>query len=162
MEKLIMKYKQKSIPLSKAKLKPHPLLIELTKNDVIQLRANQSIDDLPIEVIQSLLDLHPLAVIFDTDDNSYLTLTTSSILERFKAHPLKAKLNLRLLIYPQEVTEQVLLTTLLFDGALTLFSKNNLSTNIKHRLNCIKEQGKATPKQYVLANLANTSPSTFR
>ena len=97
-----MKYKQKSIPLSKAKLKPHPLLIELTKNDVIQLRANQSIDDLPIEVIQSLLDLHPLAVIFDTDD-TYLTLTTSSILERFKAHPLKAKLNLRLLIYPQEV-----------------------------------------------------------
>ena len=58
-----MKYKQKSIPLSKAELKPHPLLIELTKNDVIQLRANQSIDDLPIEVIQSLLDLHPLAVI---------------------------------------------------------------------------------------------------
>ena len=158
-----MKYRQKSIPLLKAELKTHPLLIELTKNDVIQLKANQSICDLPIEIVQSLLDLHPLAVIIDTDDNSYLTLTTTSgILERFKAHPLKAKLNLRLLIYPQEVTEQVLLTTLLFDGALTLFSKTNLSTNIKHRLNCIKEQGIATPKQYVLANLANTSPSTFR
>lgn len=158
-----MKYKLKSIPLLKAKLKPHPLLIESTKNDVIQLRANQSIDGLPIEVVQLLLDLHPLAAIIDTDDNSYLTLTTTSgILERFKAHPLKAKLNLRLLIYPQEVTEQVLLTTLLFDGALTLFSKTNLSTNIKHRLNCIKEQGIATPKQYVLANLANTAPSTFR
>ncbi|MEJ2911781.1 hypothetical protein [Pseudoalteromonas sp. C12FD-1] len=81
-----MKYKQKSIPLLEAELKPHPLLIQLTKNDVIQLKANQSIDDLPIEVVRSLLDLHPLAVIIDTDDNSYLTLTTSSILERFKAH----------------------------------------------------------------------------
>ena len=127
-----MKYKLKSIPLLKAKLKPHPLLIESTKSDVIQLRANQSIDDLPIEVVQSLLDLHPLAVIVDTDDNSYLTLTTSSIFERFKAHPLKAKLNLRLLIYPQEVTEQVLLTTLLFDGALTLFSKSNLKYVVLH------------------------------
>lgn len=157
-----MKYRQKSIPLLKAELKAHPLLIELTKNDVIQLKANQSICDLPIEIVQSLLDLHPLAVTIDTGDNSYLTLTSSGILERFKAHPLKAKLSLRLHIYPQEVTAQVLLTNLLYDGALTLFSKNNLSTNIKHRLGCFKAHGIHAPKKTILANLANTSPSIFR
>lgn len=157
-----MKYRQKSIPLLKAELKTHPLLIELTKNDVIQLKANQSICDLPIEIVQSLLDLHPLAVTIDTGDNSYLTLTSSGILERFKAHPLKAKLSLRLHIYPQEVTEQVLLTNLLYDGALTLFSKTNLSTNIKHRLGCFKAHGIHAPKKTILANLANTSSSIFR
>lgn len=162
MEKLIMKYKQKSIPLLKAELKPHPLLIELTKNDVIQLRANQSIDDLPIEVIQSLLDLHPLAVIFDTDDNSYLTLTTSNILERFKAHPLSKKLFLKIHIYPADVIEHVLGVTLLYNCAVTLYLKNGLSSNIQHRLGCFKAHGIHAPKKTTLANLANTSPSIFR
>ena len=157
-----MKYRQKSIPLSKAELKAHPLLIELTKNDVIQLKANQSIHALPIEEMQLLLDLYPLAVTTDTHDDSYLTLASSAMFERFKAHPLKAKLNIKLQIYPQEAVEHVLATTLLYDHALTLSLKANLSTNLKRRLSCFEEQCIPIPKQQVLANLANTSPSAFR
>ncbi len=59
-----MKYKQKKIQLTKAKLQAHPQLRELTKNDVVNLKVNQCIGELPIKVIQMLLDLHPLKCTF--------------------------------------------------------------------------------------------------
>lgn len=59
-----MPYKNKSIPFSKAKLIAHPQLFALTKNDVTQLKVNQCISELSIEVIQTLLDLHPLKCTF--------------------------------------------------------------------------------------------------
>ncbi|URQ90123.1 hypothetical protein [Pseudoalteromonas sp. SCSIO 43101] len=157
-----MKYKQKVIQLDKAKLKAHPLMSELTINDVVQLKQSKSIDELPIEVIQTLLDLRPLPVTPDTDDDCYLTLSPDGILERFKAHPLQSKLNLKLHVYQQADIEQVLITTLLYNSALTLYLKNSLSSNIQHRLNCFKAHDIHAPKKTILANLANTSPSTFR
>lgn len=157
-----MNSRQKSIQLSKVKLRSHPLFVELVKNDAAHLKANQSIDELPIEVIQTLLDLNPLPVTLSTDDDCYLTLTSSGILERFKAHPLSKKLILKVHIYPADVIEHVLRVTLLYNCAVTLYLKNGLSTNIQHRLSCFKEYGIQAPKKNVLANLANTSPSTFR
>lgn len=59
-----MKYKQKSVLLSKAKLIAHPQLIALAKNDVADLKVNQCISELLIEVIRTLLDLHPLKCTF--------------------------------------------------------------------------------------------------
>ncbi len=157
-----MKYKQKSVLLSKAKLIAHPQLIALTKNDAAHLKANQSIDELPIEVIQTLLDLHPLPVTLCTDDDCYLALASSGILERFKAHPLSEKLFLKVHIYPADVIEHVLSVTLLYNCAMRLYLKNGLSTNIQHRFGCFKAHGIHAPKKTTLANLANTSPSTFR
>jgi hypothetical protein len=157
-----MKFKQKAIQLAKAKLKTHPLLSELAKNDVVQLKPNKNIDELPIEVIQTLLDLHPVPVTLSANDDCYLTLSPGGILERFKAHPLQTKLNLKLHVYQQADIEQVLITTLLYNPALTLYLKNSLSTNIQHRLSCFKEHDIHAPKKTILANLANTSPSIFR
>lgn len=59
-----MKHKQKAIPLAKAKLQTHPLLGELIKNDIADLKVNQCISELLIEVIRTLLDLHPLKCTF--------------------------------------------------------------------------------------------------
>lgn len=157
-----MKNRQKSIQLSQVKLKSHPLFVELIKNDVVNLKVNQSIDELPIEVIQTILDLTPLPVTLSTDDDCYLTLAPSGILERFKAHPLSKKLTLKLQVYPADAIEHVLEVTLLYNGAITLYLKSGLSTNIQHRLNCFKEHDISAPKKCVLANLANTSSSTFR
>jgi hypothetical protein len=157
-----MKYKQKAIQLNKAKLQVHPLLGKLIKNDVVQLKANQCIDELPIEVIQTLLNLYPLPVTLSTDDNCYLTLAAYGLLERFKTHPLSKKLILKLQVYPADTIEHVLEVTLLYNGAITLYLKSGLSTNIQHRLNCFKEHDISAPKKCVLANLANTSSSTFR
>ncbi|MBO7926369.1 hypothetical protein J5X91_08810 [Pseudoalteromonas sp. K222D] len=157
-----MKHKQKAIPFAKAKLQTHPLLGELIKNDVTDLKVNQCISELPIEVIQTLLDLRPLPVTPDTNDNCYLTLASSGILERFRAHPLSKKLILKVHIYPADVIEHVLRITLLYNCAVTLYLKNGLNTNIQHRLNCFKAHGIHAPKKTILASLANTSPSTFR
>lgn len=157
-----MRYKQKSIPFDNAKLKIHPLLVTLTKNDVTQLKVNQSIGELPIEVIQTLFDLNPLPVALSTDDDCYLTLAPSGILERFKAHPLSKKLSLKLYVYPTDAIEHVLSVTLLYNYAVTLYLKNGFSTNIQRRLSCFKEHSIHAPKKTILANLANTSPSIFR
>lgn len=157
-----MKHKQKAIPLAKAKLQTHPLLGELIKNDIADLKVNQCISELPIEVIQTLLDLRPLPVTPDTNDDCYLTLASSGILERFRAHPLSKKLFLKVHIYPADVIEHVLSVTLLYNCAVTLYLKNGLSTNIQHRFGCFKEHGIHAPKKTILANLANTSPSIFR
>lgn len=157
-----MKHKQKAIPLAKAKLQTHPLLGELIKNDIADLKVNQCISELPIEVIQTLLDLRPLPVTPDTNDDCYLTLASSGILERFKAHPLSKKLFLKVHIYPADVIDHVLSVTLLYDCAVTLYLKSNLSTNAQRRLRCFKAHGIHAPKKTILANLANTSPSTFR
>lgn len=157
-----MKYKQKAIQLNKAKLQIHPLLGKLIKNDVVQLKPNKSIDELPLEVIQTLLDLYPLPVTLDTNDDCYLTLASSGILERFKAHPLSKKLILKVLIYPAGAVDQVLSCTLLYDCALTLSLKNCLGANIQQRHACFKAHGIRAPKKTILANLANTSPSAFR
>jgi len=157
-----MRYKQKSIPFDNAKLKIHPLLVTLTKNDVTQLKVNQCIGELPIEVIQTLLDLNPLPVALSTDDDCYLTLAPSGILERFKAHPLSKKLFLKVYIYPADAVDHVLRVTLLYNCALTLYLKNGLGANIQQRHACFKAHGIHAPKKTILANLANTSPSTFR
>ncbi|WP_338410953.1 hypothetical protein [Pseudoalteromonas nigrifaciens] len=157
-----MKHKQKAIPLAKAKLQTHPLLGELIKNDIADLKVNQCISELPIEVIQTLLDLRPLPVTPDTNDDCYLTLASSGILERFKAHPLSKKLFLKVHIYPADVIDHVLSVTLLYDCAVTLYLKSNLSTNAQRRLRCFKEHGIHAPKKTILANLANTSLSIFR
>ncbi len=84
-----MKYKQKAIQLNKAKLQVHPLLGKLIKNDVVQLKPNKSIDELPLEVIQTLLGFHSLPVTFTCDGNCYLPLDPSGVLQRVKVHPLK-------------------------------------------------------------------------
>ncbi|MGO2182514.1 MAG: hypothetical protein ACTH36_09390 [Pseudoalteromonas nigrifaciens] len=157
-----MKNRQKSIQLSQVKLRSHPLFVELIKNDVVNLKVNQSIDELPIEVIQTILDLTPLPVTLSTDDDCYLTLASSGILERFKLHPLSKKLFLKLQVYPTEAIEHVLRVTLLYNCAVTLYLKNGLSTNIQHRHGCFKAHGIHAPKKTILANLANTLPSTFR
>lgn len=156
-----MKYKQKAIQLKKVKLQIHPLLGKLIKNDVTQLKVNQCINALSIEVVQTLLDLNPLPVTLGTDD-CYLTLAPSGMLERFKAHSLSKKLVLKLHVYPTDAIERVLSVTLLYNCAVTLYLKNGLSTNMQHRLSCFKEHGVHVPKKAILANLANTSPSIFR
>ncbi len=157
-----MKHKQKAIPLAKAKLQTHPLLGELIKNDIADLKVNQCISELPIEVIQTLLDLRPLPVTPDTNDDCYLTLASSGVLERFKAHPLSKKLFLKVYIYPADAVDHVLRVTLLYNCALTLYLKNCLGANIQQRHACFKAHGIHAPKKTILANLANTSPSTFR
>lgn len=157
-----MKNRQKSIPLSEVKLRSHPLFVELVKNDAVHLKANQSIDELPIEVIQTLLDLNPLPVLLSTDSDCYLTLASSGILERFKLHPLSKKLILKVLIYPADAVVHVLSVTLLYNCAVTLYLKNGLGANIQQRHGCFKAHGIHVPKKTILANLANTSPSTFR
>ena len=43
-------YKQKKIQLTEAKLQAHRQLMELTKNDVVNLKVNQCISELPIDV----------------------------------------------------------------------------------------------------------------
>ena len=75
-----MKYKQKKIQLTKAKLQAHPQLRELIKNDVVNLKVNHCIGELPIEVIQTLLDLNPLKF-------------TSLILVNFSAILISNKMN---------------------------------------------------------------------
>jgi hypothetical protein len=157
-----MKHKQKAIQLNKATLQAHPLLRKLIKNDLVNLKPNKSIDELPLEVIQTILDLHPLPVTLSTDGNCYLTLASSGILERFKAHSLSKKLILKVLIYPAGAVEHMLSVTLLYDCALTLYLKNCLSANIQQRHACFKAHGIHAPKKTILANLANTSPSAFR
>jgi len=155
-------YKQKKIQLTNAELQSHPLLMELTKNDVVNLKVNQCISELPIDVIQMSLDLHPLPVTLDTNDDCYLTLAPSGVLERFKAHPLSKKLFLKVYIYPADAVDHVLRVTLLYNCALTLYLKNALGANIQQRHACFKAHGIHAPKKTILANLANTSPSTFR
>ena len=59
-----MKYRQKSIPLLKIKLITHPLLSKFAKSDAVRLKANRSFKELPIEVIQTLIDLNPLKCTF--------------------------------------------------------------------------------------------------
>ena len=157
-----MKHKQKAIPLAKAKLQAHPQLRELIKNDVVNLKVNHCIGELPIKVIQMLLDLHPLPVTLDTNNDCYLTLAPSGVLERFKAHPLSKKLFLKVYIYPADAVDHVLRVTLLYNCALTLYLKNCLGANIQQRHACFKAHGIHAPKKTILANLANTSPSTFR
>lgn len=157
-----MQYKQKSISFASAKLRAHSLCIELTQNDVAQLKVPQPIHELPIDVLQALLDQHPLPVTKSADDDSYLTLAPSGTLERFKTHPLQAKLTLRLLIYPHEAIDKVLAITLLYAPALALSVKASLSKNLQHRLMCFEAQGMSPPKKKILASVANTSPSTFR
>tara|TARA_B100001059_G_scaffold236003_1_gene284167 strand:- start:1846 stop:2337 length:492 start_codon:yes stop_codon:yes gene_type:complete len=157
-----MQYKQKSISFASAKLRAHSQLIELTHNDVAQLKVSQSLHALPIEVLQALLDQHPLPVTISADKDSYLTLAPSGIFERFKTHPLQAKLTLRLLIYPHEAVDKVLAITLLYAPALALSVKASLSKNLQHRLMCFEAQGMSPPNKKILASVANTSPSTFR
>ncbi|WMS94911.1 hypothetical protein RB215_02195 [Pseudoalteromonas sp. HL-AS2] len=157
-----MKHKQKRIQFTKAKLQAHPRLRELIKNDLVNLKVNHCISELPIEVIQTLLDLNPLPVTPDTNDDCYLTLAPGGILERFKAHPLSKKLILKVHIYPADVVDHVLSVTLLYNCAITLYLKNGLAANIQQRHGCFKAHGKHAPKKTILANLANTSPSTFR
>ncbi|ALS31816.1 hypothetical protein PTRA_a0460 [Pseudoalteromonas translucida KMM 520] len=157
-----MKHKQKAIQLDKAKLQAHPLLGELIKNDLVNLKVNHCIGELSIEVIQTILDLHPLPVTLSTDGDCYLTLASSGILERFKAHPLSKKLTLKVLIYPADAVEHMLSVTLLYNCAVTLYLKNCLGANIQQRHACFKAHGIHAPKKTILANLANTSPSAFR
>lgn len=157
-----MKYRQISVPLCETKLQAHPHLISLTKNDMVRLKVDKCIKSVPIEVVQTLLDLHPLPVTLNTEGNCYLTLASSNILVRFKAHPLSKKLLLKLHVYPTDAIAHVLRTTLLYNSALTFYLNISLSINIQHRLNCFKEQGMQAPKKNVLANLANTTSSTFR
>ncbi|MGY8836596.1 MAG: hypothetical protein ACKVH6_07715 [Enterobacterales bacterium] len=157
-----MLYKQKSIPLFKAKLKADPLLNKLIENDVLKLSPSLCINKLPIQEIQTLLDLHPLPVSQTANDDTYFALAPIGVLERFKAHPLHTELNLKLLVYPSDAVELVLRSTLLCDPAFTYSLKANFNKNLRNRLTCFDEQGISRPKKSLLANLANTSSSTFR
>lgn len=80
-----MPYKNKSIPFANVKLHTHPLLGELIKHDVTELKVNLRLDEIPVDVMQTLLDLHPLPVTPSTDRDHYLTLAPSGLLERFRA-----------------------------------------------------------------------------
>lgn len=153
--------KTKKLPLNSINLMSHSQLHALTKHDKLKLRAGGNIDMLDIGVMQAILDIHPLPVTQNSENNYYLALMPSGFLERFKAHPLSAKLTVSLLVYPQEAAARLLTIGLLYSPAFSMSLALSGNT-IQERLLCFKKHSLPCPTKKVLANLANALPSTFR
>ena len=157
-----MNYRHKKVRLNENKLIPHPCLINLIKNDGCELKTERSINDISVDIIQSLLDRHPIPVIKGDSKDSYFTLTPSGFLERFKSYPLSAKLIITLLIYPHEHLETVLYTSLLYNPAFSVSLSEFSRKNIHERHKLCRKKATQPPSKKALANLANRSPSFLR
>jgi len=154
--------KVKRLAMNQVKLRHHPTLSQITCHDHFALTSPVDIQGLPLQVVQTLLDLSPVLACKNTDEPIDWQLNLNPTLELLKQHPEQHKLYVSMLYMPTEVIDDTLTGALLFAPALNYRENNKLLSNLSHRVQQAKSRLTQSPSKKQLAQWANVKPSAIR
>ena len=153
----------KKVKISQHKLELHPMIVELTATDFVNLKTPPDINLISETQLSILLDNIQLNVI-KSASGEYLLLAPNLQYNFLISHPAAENMSVRLSIYtPRTDSELVeLIDTLsLVLPSLSFLEFPNKSKTINARYKLLKKMGYKPTALTILSQLANKSKSTF-